>query len=104
MAHAPPWLIWRSWIAAWRQVEAVVDPEDGPSGGGGKRKKGKKAAGPQTTEADAEFGVSRGVDFCDVTAVVNMDLPTSLEVYRHRIGRTARAGATGTPSRRPNQR
>lgn len=50
----------------------------------------------QASAADAEFGVSRGVDFADVTAVINMDLPTSLEVYRHRIGRTARGGQGGT--------
>ena len=40
--------------------------------------------------------MSRGVDFTDVTAVLNMDLPTSLAVYRHRVGRTARAGKGGT--------
>ena len=50
----------------------------------------------QASEADAEFGVSRGVDFQDVTAVVNMDLPTSLAVYKHRVGRTARGGQGGT--------
>ncbi|KAL1523368.1 hypothetical protein AB1Y20_018312 [Prymnesium parvum] len=61
---------------------------------GGKAKKKPKAAQPSA--ADAEFGVSRGVDFTDVTAVINMDLPTSLEVYRHRVGRTARGGQGGT--------
>ena len=40
--------------------------------------------------------MSRGVDFTDVTAVLNMDLPTSLAIYRHRVGRTARAGKGGT--------
>lgn len=40
--------------------------------------------------------MSRGVDFCEVTAVINLDLPTSVEVYRHRIGRTARGGKGGT--------
>jgi len=49
-----------------------------------------------TSAEDAEFGVSRGVDFTDVTAVINMDMPTSLAVYRHRVGRTARAGKGGT--------
>ena len=47
---------------------------------GARRKRAKRAQGPSAE--DAEFGVSRGVDFCDVTAVINLDLPTSVEVYR----------------------
>ena len=31
-----------------------------------------------------------------MTAVINLDLPASLEVYRHRVGRTARGGSGGT--------
>ncbi|MCC6467776.1 MAG: DEAD/DEAH box helicase [Alphaproteobacteria bacterium] len=38
---------------------------------------------------------SRGIDVDDVTHVVNFDLPHEPESYVHRIGRTARAGATG---------
>jgi len=38
---------------------------------------------------------ARGIDFDDVTHVVNFDLPNSPETYIHRIGRTARAGAKG---------
>ena len=65
--------------------------------GGKKRKRGGAATtGAGASAADAEFGVARGVDFTDVTAVLNMDLPTSLAVYRHRVGRTARAGKGGT--------
>lgn len=44
---------------------------------------------------DAEYGVSRGVDFVDVSCVINFDLPLSSRSYTHRIGRTARAGKTG---------
>lgn len=38
---------------------------------------------------------ARGLDIKDLEAVVNFDLPTDPEVYTHRIGRTARAGAVG---------
>lgn len=38
---------------------------------------------------------SRGIHVDDVTHVVNYDLPQDPEDYVHRIGRTARAGATG---------
>ncbi|MCH2137247.1 MAG: DEAD/DEAH box helicase, partial [Phycisphaerales bacterium] len=39
---------------------------------------------------------SRGIDVDDVTHVVNYDMPIDPETWVHRIGRTARAGATGT--------
>lgn len=39
---------------------------------------------------------SRGLDVKDITVVVNYDLPTNIEDYVHRIGRTGRAGAKGT--------
>jgi ATP-dependent RNA helicase RhlE len=38
---------------------------------------------------------ARGLDIDDVTHVVNFDVPNEPETYVHRIGRTARAGATG---------
>ncbi len=38
---------------------------------------------------------SRGLDVKDVAMVINYDLPHDPEVYTHRIGRTARAGAEG---------
>lgn len=38
---------------------------------------------------------SRGIDIDDVTHVINYDLPNEPESYVHRIGRTARAGASG---------
>jgi len=38
---------------------------------------------------------ARGLDIDDVTHVVNFDVPEVPETYVHRIGRTARAGASG---------
>ncbi|PQK08124.1 hypothetical protein BB8028_0001g02030 [Beauveria bassiana] len=56
-----------------------------------KRPKKKRKA----TEQDLEYGVSRGIDFKNVAAVINFDLPTTASSYTHRIGRTARAGKVG---------
>ncbi len=39
---------------------------------------------------------SRGIDVESVSHVINFDLPSKLEDYVHRIGRTARANNTGT--------
>ncbi|HEY2825184.1 MAG TPA: DEAD/DEAH box helicase [Gemmatimonadales bacterium] len=38
---------------------------------------------------------ARGIDVDDMEMVVNFDVPTDPEVYVHRVGRTARAGAQG---------
>ncbi len=52
----------------------------------------------------------RGIDVEGITHVVNFDLPSVPEDYVHRIGRTARAGATGaaislmSPEERPQVR
>jgi ATP-dependent RNA helicase RhlE len=39
---------------------------------------------------------ARGLDIRTLGLVVNFDLPNAPESYVHRIGRTGRAGATGT--------
>lgn len=39
---------------------------------------------------------ARGIDVDDIDAVFNFDLPQDNEYYVHRIGRTGRAGKTGT--------
>ncbi|XP_028932099.1 probable ATP-dependent RNA helicase DDX56 [Ornithorhynchus anatinus] len=63
-------------------------------------RKGEKASDP-------EAGVARGIDFHNVAAVLNFDLPPSPEAYVHRAGRTARADNPGTtltfvlPAERP---
>ena len=38
---------------------------------------------------------SRGIDVDEITHVVNFDIPNISETYIHRVGRTARAGASG---------
>jgi ATP-dependent RNA helicase RhlE len=38
---------------------------------------------------------ARGIDVTDISHVVNFDIPNEPESYVHRIGRTARAGASG---------
>ncbi len=39
--------------------------------------------------------VARGLDVRRISHVINYDIPTDVEAYIHRIGRTGRAGATG---------
>ena len=39
---------------------------------------------------------ARGLDIVDLSHVINFDLPNEPESYVHRIGRTGRAGASGT--------
>lgn len=38
---------------------------------------------------------ARGIDVHEITHIINYDLPQDISVYVHRIGRTARMGATG---------
>ena len=38
---------------------------------------------------------ARGIDVADITHVINFDAPAAREDYVHRVGRTARAGASG---------
>lgn len=55
------------------------------------KKKSKKEKSSKT-----DSGVSRGIDFLNVSCVLNFDFPATYKSYFHRIGRTARAGKSGT--------
>lgn len=61
----------------------------------GKKSK-KKKPGKGDGGRDQEYGVSRGIDFQNVSTVINFDFPQSVESYIHRAGRTARANNPGT--------
>ncbi|KAF3167376.1 ATP-dependent DNA/RNA helicase [Orbilia oligospora] len=86
------------------EVEEQATGEDGDttmegmeSEGNPPNKKKKKSKRKSSThrKRDTEYGVSRGVDFQNVTCVLNFDLPVTSKSYMHRIGRTARAGNSG---------
>ncbi|OHE93333.1 ATP-dependent RNA helicase DBP9 [Colletotrichum orchidophilum] len=82
-------------IASDEKSAMGTEEKDGEEGDGLEQKKEKDSKKKRKSKRDAEFGVSRGIDFKNVAAVVNFDLPTSASSYTHRIGRTARAGRTG---------
>jgi len=66
-----------------------VEMNDIPTVKNRKNQKGKR-------KQDKEYGVSRGIDFRNVSNVVNFDFPHTVKNYVHRVGRTARAGNYGT--------
>ena len=78
-----------------RTSEAEEEEEEADLGAGsddeGKQAQTKNGKKPRSKD----FGVSRGIDFQNVSCVLNFDLPTSSKAYTHRIGRTARAGKSG---------
>ena len=72
-----------------KDLEPPVSGDDADSATPAKKKSRRKA------KTDREYGISRGIDFHNVTTIFNFDFPTSPNSYTHRIGRTARAGKNG---------
>ncbi|XP_041576539.2 probable ATP-dependent RNA helicase DDX56 isoform X1 [Taeniopygia guttata] len=82
-------------IVATDEEGPAEPPRQRPRRGDTARKGGSRGQSPPCPQ-DPEFGVSRGIDFQNVAAVINFDVPNSVETYIHRVGRTARGDSPGT--------
>nr|XP_046231020.1 probable ATP-dependent RNA helicase DDX56 [Scatophagus argus] len=74
--------------------QSLADPAAAPAAASQAQKKKTSEKGGKMK--DKEYGVSRGVDFQNVSNVINFDFPTTVESYIHRVGRTARADNPGS--------
>jgi ATP-dependent RNA helicase DDX56/DBP9 len=61
-----------------------------------KKRSRPKSSKKSSVDDEEDYGVARGIDFQAVNFVINFDFPKTAAAYTHRIGRTARGGASGT--------
>ena len=84
--------------------EEGVEEEDRTTPNSGDQQQRRSRKGPENKgrvgkgrkAKDRGYGVARGIDFRNVSFVVNFDFPLTSAAYTHRIGRTARAGNGGS--------
>ncbi|NXN74862.1 DDX56 helicase, partial [Himantopus himantopus] len=74
----------------------VATDEEAPAVAVGQTPRKKRKGAAQSKGKDPEYSVARGIDFQNVAAVINFDVPPTVESYIHRVGRTARADNPGT--------
>ncbi|KAA8495020.1 ATP-dependent RNA helicase dbp9 [Porphyridium purpureum] len=77
-------------------ADEIAEGASAESVGERKDKRGKSKSKKANAARDADFGAVRGLDFRNVSYVLNFDLPRDGKAYTHRAGRTARAGRSGT--------
>jgi len=84
-------------VAQWL-VKAGITAEaiHGNKSQGARQKALKNFSGGKVRVLVATDIAARGIDIDEISHVINYELPNIAEDYVHRIGRTARAGASGT--------
>ena len=75
--------------------ETKGDGEEGAAAAASSRNSNSKKRKRKGGKDKESYNAARGLDFQSVSAVINFELPNDVAAYTHRIGRTARAGASG---------